>query len=117
MTLATIYTSIVSPISDLRETPMTERFKISIQVIGIKKRCRKCEPHFFQVSSIAYNDGSFDKELVNQLVRDFVSVNMKQTVSVIRICLDHVKVNSARGFTSTLWEPFSDKNVRYDITL
>jgi hypothetical protein len=108
---------IASPISDLRETPMVERFKISIQVIGIKKRCRKCEPHFFQVSSMPYNDGKYDESVINDVVRDFVATNMKQTVSVIRICLDHVKVNNARGFTSTLWEPFSDKNVRYDISL
>ena len=115
MTLATINTSIVSPISDLRDSPPIERFKISIQVIGIKKRCRKNEKHMFQLGYIEYNNGSFNRQSVISLVRDFVDVNMKEVKSVIRIHLDHVKQSNERGFTSTLWEPFSDKNVRFDI--
>jgi hypothetical protein len=115
MTLATINTSIVSPISDLRETPMVERFKISIQLIGVKKRCRKSERHIFQLGSIDYNDGSFDQESVTKLVRDFIATNVKLTDSNVFVHLDHVKVKSERGFTSTLWEPFSDLNRRFVI--
>ena len=117
MTLATINTSIVSPISDLRDSPPIERFKISIQVIGIKKRCRKNERHMFQLGSIEYNGGEYNKESVISLVRDFVDVNMKEVNSIVRIHLDHVKQSNERGFTSTLWVPFSDKHVRFDITL
>lgn len=117
MTLATINTSIISPITDLRESPPVERFKISIQVIGIKKRCRKNERHMFQLGSIEYNGGEYNKEGVISLVRDFVDVNMKEINSIVRIRLDHVKQSNERGFTSTLWEPFSEKNVRFDITL
>ena len=117
MTLATINTSIISPITDLRESPPVERFKISIQVIGIKKRCRKNERHMFQLGSIEYNGGEYNKEGVISLVRDFVDVNMKEVNSIVRIHLDHVKQSNERGFTSTLWEPFSDKNVRFDISM
>lgn len=117
MTLETINTSIVSPIIDLRESPFIERFKISIQVIGIKKRCRKNERHMFQLGSIEYNRGEYNKESVISLVRDFVNVNMKEFNSTVRIHLNHVKQSNERGFTSTLWEPFSDKNIRFDITL
>jgi hypothetical protein len=113
MTLATINTSIVSPISDLRETPMTERFKISVEVYGIKRRCRKNERHFFQVSSIPYNDGKYDGSAINDLVKDFLDSNMKWVSSQVVVHLDHVKVSNERGFTSTLWEPFSSLNVRY----
>ena len=138
MTLATIHTSIVSPskcdntiehcktscftndartiaspISDLRETPMTEKFKISVEVYGIKRRCRKNERHFFQVSSIPYNDGKYDESAINDLVKDFLDSNMKWVSSQVLVHLDHVKVSNERGFTSTLWEPFSSLNVRY----
>jgi hypothetical protein len=117
MSLATINTSIVSPISELREFPTVEKFKISIQVIGIKKRCRKNERHMFQLGSIEYNSGEYNKESVVSLVRAFIDTNMKDVNSIIRIHLDHVKISSERGFTHTLWEPFSDKNIRFDITL
>jgi hypothetical protein len=71
----------------------------------------------FQLGSIEYNNGEYNKEGVISLVRDFVDVNMKEVNSIVRIHLDHVKQSNERGFTSTLWEPFSDKNVRFDITL
>ena len=117
MTLATINTSIVSPSPELDYSPTVEKFKIAIEVIGIKKRCRKNERHMFQLGSIEYNNGEYNKEGVISLVRDFVDVNMKEVNSIVRIHLDHTKVKSENGFTSTLWEPYSDKNVRFDITL
>jgi hypothetical protein len=96
---------------------MVERFKISIQLCGIKKRCRKNDRFFFTISYVDYNSGDYDKENVVSLVRDWIAVNMKEVTSQVRIHLDHTKVKSENGFTSTLWEPFSDKNVRFDITL
>lgn len=115
MTLATINTLIVSPISDLRESPTIEKFKISIQVIGIKKRCRKNDKHRFQLGSIDYNNGSYDRDAIDSLVRAFIDTNMKDVNSMVRVSLSHVKVKNEGGFTSTLWEPFSDKNLDYNL--
>lgn len=95
------------------EEPTQEKFKISVEVCGIKRRCRKNERHFFQVSSIPYNDGKYDESVINDLVKDFLDSNMKWVSSQVVVHLDHVKVSNERGFTSTLWEPFSSLNIRY----
>lgn len=115
MNQAKITASITSPTSESDYSPEVIKFKIAIEVIGIKKRCRKSERHFFQVSSIPYNDGKYDETAINQLVRDFLDVNMKEVNSQVRVNLDHVKIRSEGLFISTLWEPFSSLNVRYNI--
>lgn len=114
MTLATINTFVTSPTPETFK-PTVVKFKIAIEVIGIKKRFRKSERHFFQVSSIPYNDGTYDEPAINQLVRDFLDVNMKEVNSQVRVHLDHVKISSDGNFTTTQWEPFSSLNVRYNI--
>lgn len=115
MNQATINTFITAPSksSDVSQV----LFKISVQVIGIKKRCRKSERHFFQVSSIPYNDGEFDKAQISDLVKTFLTDNMKAIHSVARIHLDHTIVTKEEVFTQTLWEPFSSKNVKFDLNI
>jgi hypothetical protein len=116
MTLATINTSITAP-SKSNDTDTQVLFKVSIQVIGIKKRCRKSERHFFQLGSIPYNDGQFDKSEISDKVKAFIETNMKQVNSLTRVSLDHTIVTKEEVFTSTVWEPFSDKNVRFDLNI
>lgn len=119
MTLATVNASIVQPSKSNDNELSTSQvlFKISIQVIGIKKRCRKSERHFFQLGSIPYNNGEYDQSAINDKVRDFLSTNMKQINSLTRVSLDHTIVTKEEVFTSTVWEPFSDKNVRFDLNI
>lgn len=118
MNQAKITTSIVSPITDLRESPTIEKFKISFRVGGIKRRCRKLERHTFHLGSIDYNNGNYDKEAITEKVKACLETNMKEVVSPsILVSLDHVKIKEERGFTSTLWEPFGDTNKYFDIIL
>lgn len=119
MTLATVNASIVQPSKSNDNDLSTSQvlFKISIQVIGIKKRCRKSERHFFQLGSIPYNDGSFDQAAINDKVRDFLTTNMKQINSLTRVSLDHTVITQDKFCTQTTWQPFSDKNVRFDLNI
>ena len=119
MSQATINTSIVQPSKSSETSLETSQvlFKISIQVIGVKKRCRKSERHFFQLGSIPYNDGQFDKSSINDKVRDFLATNMKSINSLTRVSLDHTVITHDEFCTQTTWQPFSDKNVRFDLNI
>lgn len=117
MSQATISTSIVQPTKSESTNDIQILFKLSIQVIGIKKRCRKSERHFFQLGHIPYNDGQFDKSEVSDKARAFIDTNMKQINSIVRVSLDHVIIKKEGNFTSTQWQPFSDKNVNFDLNI
>jgi hypothetical protein len=117
MTLATISTSIVQPTKSESTNDTQVLFKLSIQVIGIKKRCRKSERHFFQLGHIPYNEGNYDHEAMKQKARDFLSTNMKEVKSVVRLNLDHVVIKNEGNFTVTQWEPFSKLNKSFDFSL
>ena len=119
MTQATITNSITAP-SKTYEKELdapSVTFKLSIQVIGIKKRCRKSERHFFQLGHIPYNDGNFDQDAITAKVKDFLQTNMKEIHSIIRVSLDHVITTHERGFTCQQWEPFSKLNKSFDVNL
>ncbi len=88
-----------------------ELFKISVSLHGVKKRCRKTEFHLLQGGYIPYNDGTFDREAINAVVRGLVVSNMKQVNGKIVINLDHIK----QGEFMQTWEPFSDKNVKWQL--
>jgi hypothetical protein len=107
--------TIVSPISDLRESPTIEKFKISIRICGIKKRCRKIEQHFFTVSYVDYNEGNFDQDAIRSLVIDFVASNVKTVCSHCIVSLDHVEQSFNGRFNCEKWLPFSDKNKSFEI--
>jgi hypothetical protein len=98
-----------------QETSSIEKFKITITLIGIKKRCRKSERHSFNLGYIDYNNGNFDRESIETLVRGYVDTNVKQVDSMIRVHLDHVTIHSEEGFNHIEWQVFSDKHVRFDI--
>lgn len=119
MNQATINASIVQP-SKSNDTEVSTSqvvFKISIQVIGIKKRCRKSERHFFQLGNIPYNDGQFDQSAINDKVKDFLASNMKSINSLTRVNLDHVIITKEEVFTQTVWEPFSKLNKSFDLNI
>ena len=106
-------TTTVNPIES--SNPSNEFFKISFQVRGIKKRCRKSDRHFIQLGSIPYNNGEYNKEDIISKVRDSIATNIKEVHSIVRIHLDHVIITHDMGFTSTQWEPFSKKNIIFEI--
>jgi hypothetical protein len=117
-TTANVSTSIVQP-SKANDIELNEKilFKLAVQVMGIKKRCRTYDRHSFQLGHIPYNDGQFDKSEVSDKVKAFIQTNMKQVDSLVRVYLDHVVIKNEGHFTSTQWEPFSAKNVRFDLDI
>jgi hypothetical protein len=126
MSQATITASITSPMSDadleamvkrgeeIQKRNETNKFKISIELIGIKRRCRKSERHFFQLGHVAYNNGTYCPDILKDQIRGFLDSNMKEVHSVVRVHLDHIVISNEGNFTTTQWEPFSDKNKRFD---
>lgn len=111
---ATIAASITQPSTNFETAPI-EKFRISIQLIGIKRRCRKSERHFFHFGHMPYvNNGEYDQEQLKSQVIAWIQTNMKEVHSQVRVCLDHVIISSERGFTTTQWEPLSKLNTRFD---
>lgn len=102
-------------LSQESEEPTQEKFKISIRICGIKKRCRKIEQHFFTISSVNYNNGSFDQDAIRSLVIDFVGSNVKTVCSHCIVSLDHVEQSFNGRFNCEKWQPLSDKNKRFEI--
>lgn len=88
-----------------------ELFKISVSVTGVKKRCRKSEFHLLKGGYIPYNEGTFDREAIEAVARGLVETNMKQVNGKIIIVLNHIK----REEHFERWEPFSDKNVKWQL--
>jgi hypothetical protein len=113
MITATIENS--SLLSQETEEPSQEKFKISIRICGIKKRCRKIEQHFFTISYVDYNEGNFDLDTIRPLVIDFVASNVKTVCSHCVVSLDHVEQSFNGRFNCEKWLPFSDKNKRFEI--
>jgi hypothetical protein len=126
MTQAIFTTSIVQPteaesVNDSQDLfletaePTQEKFKISIQICAIKKKCRKIERHFFSLSYVDYNNGNYDQNAIRQLVIDFVAGNIKTVCSHCVVSLDHVVQSFNGRFNCETWLPFSDKNIRFEI--
>jgi len=88
-----------------------ELFKLSVSVRGVKKRCRKSDHHILQGGYMPYNGGNFDQAKIEDVVRGIVETNMKQVDGKIYIHLDHIK----QGDFMQIWEPFSNKNVRFEL--
>jgi len=94
-----------------------EKFKISIQICGIKKRCRKNDRHFFSISYVDYNNGAYNQDAIRELVLSFVNTNLKLVTSHCVVSLDHVEQSFNGRFNCEKWLPFSDKNKRFEIAL
>lgn len=90
---------------------MEELFKITVSVIGVKKRCRKVDSHLLRLGYKPYNEGNFNKDELIELARASVETNIKQVTGKIMVHLDHIK----RGDFMEQWEPFSDKNIRFEV--
>ncbi len=92
---------------------MEQFFRVGISVDGIKKRCRKSDSHYFHAGYIPYNDGNYNAEEIDDLVKGLVSTNMKEVQNVPTIHLDHVIVKHDGGFKSEQWQPFSKLNKEF----
>lgn len=90
---------------------MEQFFKIGISVNGVKKRCRKSESHYLSGGYLPYNDGAFNQDEVENLVRGILETNMKRIEGKVFIILNHVKV--ADGIQT--WEMFGKTNVRFEL--
>lgn len=88
-----------------------ELFKISIHVVGIKKRCRKPDRHIFSLGYVPYNDGAFNQDEIEKRAKDFLAENMKQVLGVPNVSLN--RVVKSEGVET--WEMFSDKNKSFKI--
>jgi hypothetical protein len=115
MNQATVSTSIVQPTKSESTNDVKILYRISVQLIGIKKRCRKSDRHFFHFGHMPFGDVNYDD--VKQKVRDFVYTNMKQVNSQVRVHLDYVVIKNEGTYTVTQWEPFDAKNIRFDFSL
>lgn len=88
-----------------------ELFKLTVSVKGVKKRCRNSDHHLLQGGYMPYNDGVFDQAKIEDVVKGLIETNMKRVDGRIFIHLDHIK----QGDFMQTWEPFSDKNVRFEL--
>jgi hypothetical protein len=85
---------------------MQELFKLSISVIGIKKRCRKVEKHFFDAGYIPYSEEILNQDELIDKARNLVNTNMKTVQGVPVLRLNHV--TESEGIIQ--WEMFSAKH-------
>jgi hypothetical protein len=117
MTTATVLTSIVQPSDSLDEVIQKQKilYRLAVQLIGIKKRCRKSERHFLHLGHIPFGDINYDD--VKQKVKDALDTNMKAVHSQIRVHLDYVIISDHGSYTHTEWQPFDSKNITFDFNL
>lgn len=71
---------------------MEQFYKLSVSVIGIKKRCRKSEFHLLHGGYIPYNEGIIDREAIETVAKGLIETNMKQVGKETFVILNHVKV-------------------------
>ena len=90
---------------------MEQFFKLGVAVNGVKKRCRKSESHYLSGGYLPYNDGAFNQDEVENLVRGILETNMKRIEGKVFIILNHVKV--ADGIQT--WEMFGKTNVKFEL--
>jgi len=90
---------------------MEQFFKLGVAVNGVKKRCRKSESHYLSGGYLPYNDGVFNQDEVENLVRGILETNMKRIEGKVFIILNHVKV--ADGIQT--WEMFGKTNVKFEL--
>lgn len=82
-------------------------YKLSYNLLGIKKRCRKSERHFFHLGKV---DLDYDHNEIINKVRSHIETNIKEVNSLIDIHLDFI-TSTNDGFFEQ-WMPFSDKNIK-----
>jgi hypothetical protein len=116
MTLAINLNTTVNE-SEVTKHEETKHFKVYVNFIGIKKKCRKSDRHSLKVTYIDYNDGIVDYDSLNILVASFLLTNVKSIDSRyhVTVTLDYVSRSYDRGFQTELWQPFSKLNQRYQL--
>ena len=104
--------------SEVTKHEGTKHFKVYVNFMGVKKRCRKSERHSLKVTYIDYNDGIIDYEALNALMASFLQTNVKSINFGyhVTVTLDYVSRSYERGFQTELWEPFSKLNQKYILT-
>jgi hypothetical protein len=66
-------------------------FEVGVSVIGVKRRCRKSERHFFTVTRIPYDENA-TLEQVEEIVKSFLSTNMKTIENKPRVKFSRVEI-------------------------
>jgi hypothetical protein len=90
---------------------MEELFKVTVIVDGIKKKCRKSDRHFLRLGYKPYNNGEFNREEIEETAKASIQTNIRQVTGRIIVVLDHIK----RGDMMEQWQPFSDKNIQFEL--
>jgi len=90
---------------------MKELFKLSILVVGVKKRCRKVETHILDAGYIPYSEEILNQDELIDKARNLVNTNMKTVQGVPVLKLNHVKERD--GIIK--WELFSSKHKEIEI--
>jgi len=93
---------------------MEVMFRMSVFVVGVKKRCRKVDRHHLNMGYLPYNDGVFDRCEVEQKARDMVDTNMK-SANKIQVRLTKVEFKESNGITMESFLMFDDAHVSFDI--
>lgn len=89
-----------------------EIFSLSIQYLGINKKCRKSERHYkSSIHEMPYNNGEYNKEEILEIAKQWMKANVRQIDSShVRVILNHVIKSSEGSFSIQQWEPFSKLN-------
>ena len=66
-------------------------FEVGVRVIGVKKRCRKSESHFFTVTRIPYDENA-TLDQVQDVVRAFLETNMKSIEGKPRVSFSRAEI-------------------------
>lgn len=96
----------------MEQTPnKIEVFSLSIQYVGINKRCRNNERHFKSgFIEIPYNQGNYDVKEIHKLSHDYILSNVKELNSDVIVTLNHFTRSNEERFTVTQWEVFGKTN-------
>lgn len=91
---------------------MKSYYKVTVRVVGLKKKGRKEDVHTFLVGHFPYTPELTPEQMeeFRQVTKGVVDTNMRRTENrSYRINLDYVEIE--KGFET--WEPFSDKHKQF----
>jgi hypothetical protein len=90
-----------------------EKFRLSVSVTGVKKKCRKPDRHLFNMGYMEYNPNMTDeqKQEVVQKAKDLLAVNMKSFLNGFTVNLNHVTLRDELE----MWEPFAETNLKIKV--
>lgn len=106
--------NLVSTVNPLPQTTndqtFKEYYKVYVSFYGIRKRCRKANPHTIFLDYQLYNYGAYDHDALVNKVTNFLRSNVKFIDSryQVKITLDYVQ-ESIDSQVET-WNPLSPLN-------